>query len=80
MAEDKMFGWHHWLNGHELAHTPGHGEIQRSLACCSSCDCKELDMTEQLNENKCVLPFLSFLFLLAVFELNIFSLMYFTFT
>ena len=24
--EDKMFGWHHWLNGHESEHTLGHGE------------------------------------------------------
>ena len=34
-AEDEMVGWHHWLNGQELAQTPGDGEGQGSLACCS---------------------------------------------
>ena len=42
-------GWHHWLNGHEFEPTPGDGELQRSLACCS---CKESDMAEWLNNNK----------------------------
>ena len=49
MTEDKMVGWHHWLSGHEQA--PGDGEGQGSLACCSPWSCKELDMTEQLNNN-----------------------------
>ena len=40
------------LNGHELEQTPGDGEGQRSLACCSPCGCKELDRTERLNSNK----------------------------
>ena len=40
-----MFGWHHWLNGHESEQTPGAGEGQGSLACCSSWDHKESDMT-----------------------------------
>ena len=30
-----MVGWHHRLNGHELEQTPGDGEGQGSLACCS---------------------------------------------
>ena len=30
-----MVGWHHRLNGHEFAQTPGGSEGQRSLACCS---------------------------------------------
>ena len=46
MAEDKMVGWHHQLNGHELKQTLGNGEGQGSLACCSPWGCKELDMTE----------------------------------
>ena len=44
--------WHHRLNGHEFEQTPGDGEGQGSLVCCSSWGCKELDMTEQLNNNK----------------------------
>ena len=28
MTEDKMVGWHHWFNGHELGQTPGNGEGQ----------------------------------------------------
>ena len=45
------FGWHHQLNGHEFEKTPGNGEGQRNLACCHPWDCKELDMTEQMNNN-----------------------------
>ena len=33
MAEDEMFGWHHWLNGHEFEQTLGDG--QGSLTCWS---------------------------------------------
>ena len=43
-TKDKMVGWHHWLNGHEFAQTPGDGEGQGSLACCSPWGHKELDM------------------------------------
>ena len=34
VTEDEMFGWHHWLNGHEFEQAPGDGEGQGSLACC----------------------------------------------
>ena len=34
MTEDKMVGWHHWLNGHEFEQAPGVGKGQGSLACC----------------------------------------------
>ena len=51
MTQDKMVGWHHWLNGHELEQTPGAGEGQGSLVCCSPWVHKELDTTEQLNNN-----------------------------
>ena len=51
-TENEMGGWHHWLNGHEFEQTPGGGEGQGSLVCCSSWGHKELDMTEQLNNNK----------------------------
>ena len=51
MTEDKMLGWHHWLNRHEFEQAlgDGDGERQGSLACCISWGCKESDMTEQLN-------------------------------
>ena len=35
MTEDEKVGWHHQLNGHEFAQTPGDGEGRGSLACCS---------------------------------------------
>ena len=52
VTEDEMVGWHHQINGHEFEQTPGDGEGQESLACCSPLGRKELDMTEQLNHNK----------------------------
>ena len=52
MTEDEMVGWHHWLKGHEFEQAPRDGDGQGGLACCSPWGCKELDMTEQLN-NKC---------------------------
>ena len=48
-AEDEMVGWHHWLYGHEFEQTPGIGDGQGSLTCCSPWGRDELDMTEQLN-------------------------------
>ena len=44
-----MVCWHHQLNGHEFEQAPGVGERQGSLVCYSPWGCKELDMTEQLN-------------------------------
>ena len=44
-TEDKMFEWHHWLNGHEFEQTPWDNEAQGSLVCCSPWDHKEPDMT-----------------------------------
>ena len=35
-TEDEMVGWHHRLNGFEFEETPGDGEGQVSLACCSA--------------------------------------------
>ena len=49
MTEDEMVGWHRRLNGHVFEQTPGDSEGQESLVCCSSWGCKELDVTEQLN-------------------------------
>ena len=50
-AEDVMVRWHHQLNGHEFEHTLGNSEGQGSLACYPPWDCKESDMTKQLNKN-----------------------------
>ena len=45
-TEDEMVRWHHQLNGHQFEQTPGDGEGQRSLVCCSPWGHKESDMTE----------------------------------
>ena len=47
-----MVGWHHQLDGHEFVKALEDGEGQGSLVCCSSRGRRELDMTEQLNDNK----------------------------
>ena len=52
MTEDERVGWHHALNEHEFEKALGVGDGQGSLVCSSLWDCKELDMTEQLNKNK----------------------------
>ena len=49
MIEDEMVGWHHWFNGHGFGWTPGVGDGQGGLECCSSWGRKESDTTEQLN-------------------------------
>ena len=48
-TEDEMVGWHHQHNGHGFEYTPGVGDGQGALACCSPWGRKELDTTEQLN-------------------------------
>ena len=45
MTEDEMVGWHHGLNGHGFGRTPGVGDGQRGLVCCSSWGHKESDTT-----------------------------------
>ena len=50
-TEDKIVGWHHWLNGHEFEQTLGDGDGQGSLVCCSPWGHKESDMTEWLSNN-----------------------------
>ena len=52
MTEEEMIGWHHQLNGHEFEQTPGDGEGQESLECFSPWDIKEVNRTNQLNNNK----------------------------
>ena len=50
-TEDDMVGWYHQINGHKFEQTPGNGEGQGSLVCCSPWNSKESDMTEQLNHH-----------------------------
>ena len=58
MTEDKMIGWHHWLEGHEFEQTLGEfPEGLGSQVCCSPWGHKELDMTEQLNWTELKLHF-----------------------
>ena len=46
MTEDQMDGWHHRLNGYEFEQTPGDGEGQGSLACCSAWGSKETQLSD----------------------------------
>ena len=61
-TEDEMVGWHHRLNGHGFEQTPGVGDGQGSLVCCSRCDHKELDTTDRLNWTQLQFTCLYFLF------------------
>ena len=45
IPEDEMAGWHHRLNRHGFGWTPGVGDEQGGLACCSSWGRRELDTT-----------------------------------
>ena len=49
MTEGEMVGQHHWHNGHGFGWTPGVGDGQGGLVCCSSWGHKELNKTEGLN-------------------------------
>ena len=53
-TEDEMVGWHHRLNGHEFGWTPGAGDGQGGLACCSPWGHKESDTNEwtELSQNE----------------------------
>ena len=46
-----MVGRHHRFNGYELGQTPGDGDRQGGLVCCSLWGCKEQYRTWQLNNN-----------------------------
>ena len=47
----EMVGWHHRFNAHERGPTLEDGEGHGGLACCSPWGHKELDMTQELNNN-----------------------------
>ena len=42
MTEDKMFGWHHRLDGHGFEQALTDGDGQGSLVCCSPWGCKRV--------------------------------------
>ena len=65
-TEDEVVGWHHQFNGNEVGQTPGGGEGQGGLACCSLWGRKESDMTEQLN-NKLIFNITQKLYSLHVY-------------
>ena len=44
MTEDKTVRWHHHVNRHEFEQSPGIGDGQGSLVCCSPWGHKESDM------------------------------------
>ena len=46
-----MVGWHHQFNGHEFEQILGDSEGQGSLCGCSPWGHKELDMTQQVNDD-----------------------------
>ena len=46
-----MVRWHHQLNGHEFEQTQGNSDGQGSMVCCSPWGHKELDMSDQLNND-----------------------------
>ena len=52
VTEDEMAGWPHRFNGHELGQTPGYGEGQGSLVCCSPQGSEEWDTIWWLNNSK----------------------------
>ena len=55
-SEDETAGLHHQRNEQEIGQTPGDGEGQGSLACCSPWSHTESDITGQLNDYKKRLP------------------------
>ena len=75
-----MVAWHHWLNGHLFGWTPGVGDRQGGLACCSSCDHKDSNTTERLNLTELMgLDTMTFVFWMLSFKPT-FSLSSFTFS
>ena len=52
MTEDEMVGWHHQFNGYEFEQAAGDSEGQGRLVCCSPWGRKDSDKTQQLNNEK----------------------------
>ena len=58
-TKDEMVGWHRWLNGRESEQISGDSKGKGSLAYYSTCGCKESDMTQQMNKQYRVKPYIS---------------------
>ena len=58
-TEDEMVGWHHWLSGHASEQTPGDGERQESLTCCSARDCRVRHDSETEQQRVFGVPYIS---------------------
>ena len=69
MTEDETVGWHHQFSGHEFEQTLEDSEGQGSLLCCSPWDHKELDTTEQQNNNLPIIEHNAFIYLLSTLYL-----------
>ena len=52
VSEDKIAGWHHRCNGHELGQISGNGKGQGGLACCTPWGCEQSDTTGWLNNSR----------------------------
>ena len=70
-SEDEMPEWYHWCNEHELGQTPGDGDGQGGLMCCSPWSYKESDRTRQLNDNTISLKLAGLFFLQILLYLNL---------
>ena len=67
-TEDELVGWHHRRDGHVIGWTPGVGDGQGGLACCSPWCGKESDTTEWLNWTELNLcPYFKSILLAVVF-------------
>ena len=51
-----MAGWYHRCDEHELGQTPGDGEGQGGLGCCTPWGCEESETTGWLNNNNNMIP------------------------
>ena len=47
---DDNMRWHHLLKGYEFEETTRNSERQGGLFCCRTCNHKESDMAQQLND------------------------------
>ena len=54
--QDRMVGWHHWLNGQGLSKYLGDGEGQGSLECCSPWGHEELGWLTEKQQYDSWLP------------------------
>ena len=52
MTEDEIVEWDHRLDGHEFEQSPGVGDAQGNLTCCSPSGRKVSETTELLNQTE----------------------------